>query len=194
MMLRDSLYESELLRLSAVDLEKDPPVEAPWTSDLDYARWFRSGPARPLSVYDLRKFYEQLLKKIMQGGGEIFHFAVRQRETGRLLGFMRIDRVVWLHGAAQLALAVGDPEFRGQLEPQVLELALNYAFGELNLYRLAVSVPAWNRTAVSMYESAGFKLEVRQREMVFRENRYWDLLHYGILQEEWSQRLAEVPA
>ena len=40
--------------------------------------------------------------------------------------------------------------------------------------------------ACALYSSANFYLEVRQRQAVYHQGRYWDLLHYGLLRPEWA--------
>jgi RimJ/RimL family protein N-acetyltransferase len=37
------------------------------------------------------------------------------------------------------------------------------------------------------FEKAGFIVEVRRRQALNRDGRRWDLLHLGLLQQEWAQ-------
>jgi len=191
-MLQRPLFENARLRLAAVDLKNDPVIESPWTYDLNYARHFNASPARPLAVFEIEKFYKELLDKQRENAGSLFNFMIRLKEDDRLLGFIRIMEVQWVHGVGWLALAIGEPAYKGIIEAEALELALNYAFEELNLFRLTVDVAGYDMAAIQLYEGAGFSLEVRQREMIYRDNRFWDHLHYGILREEWQQRALEV--
>ena len=191
-MLQKLLFESTRLRLAAIDIEKDPAVEAPWTYDLDYARHFDIRPVRPLAVFEVEKFYKDLQEKQRENAGSLFNFMIRLKEDDRLLGFFRIMEVQWTHGAGWLALAIGDPEYRGKVEAEALELALYYAFEELNLFRITIGAAGYDAAAIARYERAGFTLEVRQREMIYHGNRFWDHLHYGILRDEWYRNVVEV--
>jgi len=67
-----------------------------------------------------------------------------------------------------------------------LRLLLRYAFDELNLYRLTAVVPEYNPIALHLFSKAEFLEEVRQRKALNRDGRRWDLLHLGILHEEWG--------
>jgi RimJ/RimL family protein N-acetyltransferase len=62
---------------------------------------------------------------------------------------------------------------------------LAHGFAGLGLHRIALSVFAFNERAVRAYRKAGFRLEGRLREAIWRDGRYWDELQMGILADEW---------
>jgi RimJ/RimL family protein N-acetyltransferase len=87
-----------------------------------------------------------------------------------------------------LQMGIGDPQDRKKgYGSQALNLILRYAFEELNLYRLTALVPEYNSDAMRFFEKAGFLVEVRRRQALNRDGRRWDLLHLGLLQDEWVQ-------
>lgn len=179
------LFQAEHLYLSGVDPEEDAEVEAEMTFDLDYAHWFHAEkPSRPLSAAEVKKYYEETQKR-SEGAEKVFHFGIRRCEDKRLIGFVRFCQIEWNHAAGRLEMAIGDPQTPESWADEALALALNYAFNELNLFRLAASTPAFDLEASRRYEKAGFTLEVRQREYVYREGRFWDWLLYGMLVDEW---------
>jgi RimJ/RimL family protein N-acetyltransferase len=63
---------------------------------------------------------------------------------------------------------------------------LRFAFDELNLFRLTAWVPEYNKPALQLFEQAGFVVEVRRRQALNRDGHTWDMLHLGLLQEEWK--------
>ena len=63
---------------------------------------------------------------------------------------------------------------------------LRYAFAELNLRRVSLSVFEYNPRAMRSYEKAGFVVEGRRRQALNRDGRRWDVIHMGILREEWE--------
>jgi RimJ/RimL family protein N-acetyltransferase len=67
-------------------------------------------------------------------------------------------------------------------------MLLRYAFDELNLFRLTALIPEYNPPAIGLFSKMGFCEEVRRREALERDGQRWDLLQYGILAEEWSER------
>ena len=63
---------------------------------------------------------------------------------------------------------------------------LNYAFAELNLYRLSAVVGDDNPGALRFFKRHGFMEEVRRRKALLRDGQTWDLVHLGILRDEWQ--------
>lgn len=182
-----SLFEAERVRLAPIDPEHDTEVESAWTHDAEYLRLIDAAPAKPLSPGQVKKKYEAIQKE----HDKQFYFAVRTREAegpGRLLGFVQLYRVDWVHGAAQLNLGLGAPADRGQgYGSEALRLILTYGFDELGLHRVSANTFEYNPRAARFLERHGFRLEVRQRQAVQRDFRRWDVLHYGLLRAEWDQ-------
>ena len=66
-------------------------------------------------------------------------------------------------------------------------LLLRYAFREINLYRLTALIPEYNLPALALFTSFGFREEVRRRQALERDSRFWDMLNYGLLAAEWKE-------
>ena len=190
-MMQTPLFQSENLHLMSVDVDRDAPVEANWTMNMDYARHIGDSPVRPRTIFEMKRYYQALNKRISERGN-VFHFAVHLRRDDRLVGFMRMDDVQWSNGVGYLSLALGDREVRGHFEAELLDLALRYAFRELNLFRVEVHVPDNDEPDKALYEKNGFTLEARRRAVYFMHGRLWDMLHYGLLLPEWAARNLEV--
>jgi RimJ/RimL family protein N-acetyltransferase len=185
------LFEGTLIRLASIDHEKDPEVESRWTHNLSLLRALGNEPAMPLSVAQVKKKYESI-EKDMDESKRLFHFTIRGKEDGRLLGFVRIEWIEWTHGTGNLKLAIGDPAERGKgYGSEAMRLILRYAFSELNLYRLTAILGADNIKALDFLQKFGFVEEVRRRKALLRDGQIWDVIHMGLLRDEW---LATNPA
>ena len=141
--------------------------------------------AQKLQAFGVRRFrHENHIE------GDLF--ALRAQADDRLLGFAQFDWISWAHGSASLTLALGDPQAKaeGWLRP-ALEILAAYAFTELNLHSLNLRIPEYERQTQALLAECGFTLEVRQRQAVQRDGQRWDVLRYGLLQEEWQQRQPE---
>lgn len=183
--LKRSLFEGDLVVLAPIDHEKDAVVESRWTHDATYLRMLKPDIARPLSPAQVKKGYESI-EKSMEEDKNLFYFTIRVRPDERLLGFARIYAVSWSHASGMLQLGIGDDQDRRKgYGSQALELLLRYAFEELNLYRLTVLVPEYNQPAWHFFEKAGFEIEVRRRQALHRDGHRWDLLHLGLLRDDW---------
>lgn len=188
--LNTPLFEGQTVRLTVIDPEKDAAVESAWTYRLEYAQWLRDQPARPLAAFELKRIYEEHIKKANQTNNSFF-FAVRLTAGNRLIGFLRIPWVSWNTGAAPLQLFLGETGDLNQYGHEALNLALSYMFDELNLHHVHTTISSGDGDSTAFYEMNGFKLEVRLREAIFRGGRYFDRLTYGLLRPEWEARMAE---
>jgi RimJ/RimL family protein N-acetyltransferase len=179
------LFEGKLIRFAPIDHEKDPEVESRWTHDLTLHRTLSRQAAMPLSVAQMKKKYEAIEKEVEESK-RLFHFTIRSKEDGRLLGFVRIEGIEWTHGTGSLKIAIGDPAERGNgYGSEALQLILRYAFNELNLYRISAVVGEDNPEALKFFLRFNFVEEVRRRKALLRDGQTWDSIHLGLLRGEW---------
>ncbi|NJD57875.1 MAG: GNAT family N-acetyltransferase [Anaerolineales bacterium] len=185
------LFEGKLIRLAPIDHEHDPEVEARWTHDLTLSRALSRKPAMPQSVAQIKKKYEAIEKEVEEAKN-LFHFTIRSKEDGRLLGYIRIEWIEWNHGTGNLKIAIGDAAERGKgYGSEALQQMLYMAFNELNLYRLSAVVVEDNPGALRFFKKHGFVDEVRRRKAITRDGQTWDVIHLGLLQQEWSAAVKE---
>jgi RimJ/RimL family protein N-acetyltransferase len=194
----DQLFESQEIRLTPVDPERDAQVIASWTEALEIAQEMREDqPTRPMLATEVKKLYERWQKEADESSRQ-FLFAIRLQsskdtENDTIIGVLRIKYVEWVHGAAFMDLILGKPADWQEYAREVLDLGLRYAFEELSLFRITAVIAEHNQAAHDLFEQANFTLEVRQREAVYWHKRTWDKLYFGLLRPEWKmQQLAEV--
>ena len=179
------LFEGKLIRLGSIDHEKDPEVESRWTHDVSYLRALGTGPTRPLSPARMKKKYEEIEKRVEESGNN-FYFTIRSQEDDRLIGAVNLFWIEWSHGTGNLKIGIGDPNDRGKgCGSEAMRLILHYSFEELNLYRLSAVLGEDNPGGLRFFQKFGFVEEVRRRQAIVRDGRVWDLLHLGLLAEEW---------
>jgi RimJ/RimL family protein N-acetyltransferase len=188
-MISTPLFESANLRLTYIDPEQDSKVEAEWTYDLDYAQSLSEMPVRPLGALAVQRLHEENAKQQAERGNRYF-FAIRLKDGDRLAGFVRFPMIIWLHSSAWLRLGIADPAILARYGAEALGMALYYSFRELNLYRVETVVAEYQKEMIALLESAGYLLEVRRRQVFYRGGRYYDALHFGLLQSEWKATVA----
>ncbi|MGE5251478.1 MAG: GNAT family N-acetyltransferase [Bacteroidota bacterium] len=180
------LLKGRLVRLSAMDAEEMSKYFAAWNRDSELMRLMDSGPSVPHSA---KKSKEWLEKQLNELGQARYWFTIRALEDGCLLGDIELEITDWNRREAFVGLGIGPSEFRGKgYGTEAMQLALEYAFLELNLNRVTLNVFEYNPRAVRSYEKAGFRHEGRMREALFREGRRWDLIYMGILRQEWMEK------
>lgn len=151
-------------------------------ADGEYLRLLDAAPAHPRMPTELRRLASE------ENPGA-FAFSLRWVEDGRMVGYAALDGILWSQGNARVTLAIGRREDRGQgYGREAMELLLGFAFGELNLRRLSLTVFSYNGAAKSLYESLGFVREGAFREFLRRDGETCDMELYGMLKREWRSR------
>ncbi|HZW03998.1 MAG TPA: GNAT family protein [Anaerolineaceae bacterium] len=170
----------KLVRLAAPNLDTDVEQSAAWEMDSEFQRLSGSEPARPAPLASLRDWMEAWVN-------ESNVFAIRTLADDRLIGFMDLDGINWASGDSWVGIGLGDRRYWGQgFGTDAMRVIIRYAFEELNLRRISLTVFEYNPRAIRCYENLGFREEGRARERVRRAGRYWDMLYMGLLREEWQ--------
>ncbi len=180
-----NLLAGQLVRLAAINAETDAEAFARWDVDSDYMRQLDGGPQVPGRA---RKIKEAIEKEQSEDPNTIA-FSVRTLADDRLIGFVAFDGIIWQHGETFVAVGIGDPAYRGQgYGTDAMRVMLRYGFRDLNLSRIQLNAFSYNERAIKSYLKVGFVEEGRQRGMLLRNGRRWDLIYMGILRDEWLQR------
>jgi len=172
------------VRLTALT-EGDLPTMARWHQDAEFLRLYDSRPAYPKTEAELARWLEELQKDRCT-----FAFAVRPVEDDDLIGYLELDGIIWQHGVCGMGLGIGDPADRGRgFGHEATQLALRYAFHELNLHRVQVTVFAYNSASIALLDKLGFRREGVYRERLQRDGKRYDMYLYGMLRREWEAGL-----
>lgn len=177
-----------LVRLSGIDPEELGKSFSRWGRDSEFKRLLDFDPARMHSS----KATKEWMEKHMEEGKDTFWFSIRSLADDRLLGDIDLSVINWASRDAFVGLGIGERDFWGKgYGTEAMQLALRYAFLELNLRRVTLNVFEYNERAIRSYEKAGFYLEGRQRQAIQREGRRWDIVYMGILFEEWMEKYGD---
>jgi RimJ/RimL family protein N-acetyltransferase len=134
-------------------------------------------------VKKLKEWIEKDLEKEASGR---YYFEIHTLEGDQIIGFVGLSGVRWNQGDAWVGLGIGEPDYWGKgFGTDAMYLVLRYAFMELGLERVSLSVVASNERAIRAYVKAGFKPEGVERQLVHRDGETEDVLYMGILRQEW---------
>jgi len=174
------LFTGQLVRLCAPRPE-DTAEMALWSEDSDYLRRVDTDYARPRTIAQAG---EQIPFSLPNNA---VYFHIRTLAEDQLVGFIVLHSIEWNNGTAVVSLGIGRAENQNRgYGTDALRLVLNYAFYELNLYRVGLDVIGDNERAIHVYEQVGFKLEGTVRGAVHRDGKRVDRIYMGILAEEYK--------
>lgn len=172
------LFQGARVRLTALTKD-DLPAITRFYQDSTFARLFDATPAYPREAAHWEKWFEDEQKE-----DNAYMFAIRTGET--FLGWLKLESILWAHRVAWLSIAIGDPAQRGKgYGHEALTLLLTFAFDELNLHRVQLTVFAYNERAIRLYERLGFVREGTFRQFLQRDGERHDMLLYGLLRDEF---------
>ena len=154
------------------------------------ARWYRDPELARLTRFHLGPVSDEEVRAYFNArliSADSFAYAIPRASDGahrddHIQPARRGQRSVLYH------ITIGEPEAWGRgFGTETTGLMVAHAFGRLGVHRVALSVFAFNERAVRAYEKAGFMIEGRAREAVWRDGRFWDEIHMGILAAEWRE-------
>ena len=180
------ILKGELVRLSAMDADEISKAFSRWGRDSEYQRLLNSGVARTASQKDVQKWLE---KELGEQSINQHWFSIRALEDDKLLGDVDLYVYNWPGRDTFVGLGIGERDFWGKgYGTDVMKVILRYAFTEINMKRVTLTVFEYNPRAIRSYEKAGFRHEGRMRAVLNKEGRRWDMLTMGVLRTEWMEQ------
>ena len=111
------------------------------------------------------------------GDGKSTIFSIMKTPGDKAIGFVTIKGINQTMAAAEIGIAIMERGYRGQgYGTEALILAIQYAFDELNLSLLGLTVFLDNRRAIRAYERVGFqKKGILKRSWLMPDGEYVDM-------------------
>ncbi|MCM2325658.1 MAG: GNAT family N-acetyltransferase [Candidatus Woesearchaeota archaeon] len=114
-------------------------------------------------------------------------YSICMYEDGKeiLLGMMRLDQIDKLNKNMLVGLDIM-PKFRGKGYGKAsFRLMLDYCFSELDMHKVTLYTAVYNKVAIGLYTSLGFKEEGVLKEHLLREDGYHDLLVMSLFRDAY---------
>lgn len=177
---RQRLLTGKRICLTAIEAS-DHAAIARWSTDSNYLRNIRTSGAAPESKEQVAAF-----ALAEAGDPNRFSFAIRENNRPGIIGIAVIKDIEWPNRSGWLAIGIGSEANRGHgLGSEAAGLLVDFAFSELNLRRLSLSVIRYNQRAIETYRRLGFVEEGALRKAIERDGSHHDLLIMGLLASEW---------
>jgi RimJ/RimL family protein N-acetyltransferase len=185
----NDIFTGKLVRLSAYDPEEMSKAYSRWNRNSEYQRLLSSSAIPLQSATAASEWMEEELRKVSPAS---YFFSIRTLADDQLIGELGLDIVDWSGRDAFVGLGIGETEYWSKgYGTDVMNILLRFAFTEINLKRVTLTVFAYNPRAIRSYEKVGFQHEGCLRKILNKEGKRWDMLYMGILREEWLERNME---
>jgi diamine N-acetyltransferase len=108
--------------------------------------------------------------------------SIIQKEDNRYIGNVNLTHIHRINQSAEFSILIGPPDLRSKgMGTQATQLMVNHGLYNLNLHRIYLKVLADNIIAIKTYEKVGFQIEGTQREAMFKNGRYLNLINMSLL-------------
>lgn len=145
-----------------------------------------AGGGDPPMPQPLSRLEAEFDRNASEGGRDKGTFAIEA--DGQMIGICALFNFNHTARTCELGIAIGDKAYWGRgYGREAINLLLKYAFRYHNYRRVWLSTQAKNERAIRAYRACGFVEEGRQRQHVWSDGAYDDLVLMGILREEWEQ-------
>ncbi|NMM55504.1 GNAT family N-acetyltransferase [Paenibacillus aquistagni] len=174
------LFESSRIYLRKMT-EADVELYHQWRNDMAVMQT-TSPHLELVSLDDTRQFVTQ----VILGSNTSKNYMIVDKENHEAVGITAIVHMDDKNRNGECILELGNKAYWGKgYGTEALQLLLHYAFLECNLHRMALRVFSFNDRAIRLYHKLGFKQEGISRQSIYREGQWHDIIHMGMLQEEY---------
>lgn len=170
------------IRLRAPERE-DIPSFVRWLNDPEV----RSGLLQflPMSMAAEENWFDDMMKRPQ--AEHPLCIEIQTEGSWRLIGNLAFFNFDWRVRSAEVGILIGEKACWDQgYGTEAMQLLLQHGFMTLNLNRISLWVFANNPRAIRAYEKAGFQLEGRQRQGMFKNGAYIDVLLMGVLKDDYK--------
>ncbi|WP_238902583.1 GNAT family protein [Clostridium sp. YIM B02506] len=164
--------------------------------DLDTLRGIMNDPeverllggwALPVSKYEQEQWYEKSINN-----KDTLRWVIETKEDG-VIGMTGLWNIDWKYRTAFTGIKIGNIDYRGKgYGTDAVMAVMRYAFEELQLKRLDGDIVEYNIASQKLYcGKCGWKEEGVRRKHIFKNNRYYDRILVGILNDEYFQLIKD---
>jgi RimJ/RimL family protein N-acetyltransferase len=146
----------------------------------------------PLSHEEEQRWFEETLSRPVEE--RPLAIEIVEEDTWNLVGDCGFFNIDWRNRSAELGIFIGEKSNWNQgYGSETMGLLLQFGFTTLNLHRIFLRVFEDNQRAIKAYKKAGFVEEGRNRQAVFQEGSYFDVLLMSVLRTEWQNKKGSAP-
>lgn len=180
---RNEMLEGKLVNLRVVE-KGDLEEIMKWVNKKEITKYL-SYFLYPISQEEEEKFIEKALRH-----NDSEKNLVIETKDKEYLGQINLHNIDWKNMNAELGIVIGKEEYWNKgYGADAIKTLLDYAFHQLNLYKVYLRVFEYNERGIRCYQKCGFKEERRLRKSHFFERKFYDVIIMGLLKEEFESQV-----
>lgn len=177
--------KGKLVKLRAVE-EGDCEMLRALANDPEYEKMI-VGWAFPISSKDQKEWFESC-----KNGLDRLRFTIETEQDGAV-GMIGLRDIDWKNGVASgLGMRIFRKDIRTRgLATDAWMTLMRYAFDELRLNRINGTALSYNAASLRVCQKVGFIVEGTQRQAVYKNGQYHDLVMLGCLKSDYDQLIIQ---
>jgi len=113
-------------------------------------------------------------------------FMIVLKGTNELLGEVVLNEIDSINASANIRIGIQGTQYRGKgYGTDAMIHMLRFGFNTLKLHRIHLGVYTFNPRAIHVYEKIGFKREGLQRDALYMDGKFHDMISMAILEDEF---------
>lgn len=154
-----------------------------WFSDPETTQYL-SDRYWPNTVERQKEFFET-----NQDSQNRLILSIVDKATDEHIGVCNLSAISWLHGYADIALVIGEKQYRnGQVAMETISLLLEIAFLRLNLRNVKGAYIASNPLTELLIKIFDFDIAGRNKELLHFRGQYIDSINVQLSRDKWLER------
>lgn len=155
-----------------------------WLNDSNITRFLQQGE-RPPTIEILQKNYDIESKDEHQ-----ISFAIVDKKSKKHIGWTGLYEINWISSYAEMRIFVGDRNFwKKGIATEAQKLLIEYGFDKLNLHRIFAGTNIECLGEQGALQKLFMKKEGISRDAMYRNGKYFDIIHFGILKNEYKNKV-----
>lgn len=130
--------------------------------------------------------------QIIQKAEDSGHAFAIENTSHILIGYMFTYFCDRKNGTFSYYIFINSPHRCQGAAKESIAMLLRFYFQELRFQKVTIPIFVFNKSAATLHDTLGFKLEGRMRRMLYSHGQFFDLLTYGITSEEFENMSIDI--
>ena len=101
------------------------------------------------------------------------------------VGMVYLTDIDYISKHCNWGIYIGEKKYKVGVGAMATYKLINYVFDDLKLNKLISMVLSYNKDAINLNESFGFKQEALYKQHCFKDNKFIDMFGFSLLKKDW---------